>query len=73
MSMAKEVHFITFVVCTVSDSHLVAAFKELGVGNWVIQVGAEKVSSQSFRRLIGHLHTCIRTSGEHGERKDEML
>lgn len=38
-------------------SYFVAAFKELGVRNGVIEVGAEKVGPQPFRGLIGHLHT----------------
>ena len=39
-------------------THLVATLKECGVGDWVVEVRAKEVGSQSLGRFIGHLYPC---------------
>ena len=44
-------------VPTSSLADLVATFKEIGVRDGIIEVGAKEVGPHSLRRLVGHLHS----------------
>lgn len=35
------------------------AVKEGGVTKWVSEVGAQQISSETFRRLVSHLHSIL--------------
>lgn len=35
------------------------AVEEGGVTEWVSEVGAQQIGSETFRRLVGHLHSVL--------------
>ena len=41
------------------------ASKEFWIRDWIAQIGADDIGSQSLRRLIGHLHSVLQHG--HGE------
>ena len=45
------------------DPGFVAPLEECWVRNWVVEVRAEQIGSQTLRRLIGHFHSCTVNRG----------